>query len=468
MQGCTARLVRATVVALAATSVGCKSAGGPSYVLEGPEVKAESFTQGKSPAIQCKAKFLEHLGWSFVQSTTARAEAPVWARAVCAAENLKAAQKSGGLSVAVAPADGVDGERAMEAQLDALIASDNSKCAQRIRLSRAVQGAAKKLVANKNFTFARVRHPGHDMAESEGIVGTSAKHLWEMESAKLSMYVRADQSPADALQALYDDRENTYVDCYAGALTLATLAQLELYTPVHFDQVFKPNSVFLGNVFTSASGIDGRGNPLDVTAWYEAEDYDEVPVPGWIPDFGGTQAMRLGRHALTARRGAIMSLLDERHLDSVNDVNENFVVTDVSADAEKLMFRLAEEGMDLREYVLRMSASAWLLQAQKRIEQAKRSSEAAPYQASMEELLAKYPQLKGLDYASWAARMGSDPIMNQMTLYVHPLGLKNIRQHVERLLGMNPRMPYGFEMRAENYSTLMYERYRDYFVKECR
>jgi hypothetical protein len=347
-----------------------------------------------------------------------------------------------------------------------LVDSPASYCSFRLALADATRAAAKKISDNKKFSFQPIKSDPRNQ-DPEAIVGTTALNYWEIESAKLSMYVKDQVKPSEALNQFYNPAENTYVDCYAGALTVSTLGHLELLGASRFDQMFKPSEIFIGILFTTLDQIDGRGNPLDVTRSYSGLDGKEETIAGWTTDSSGRISQSRGRADFIGRRGSMASLLHSRFLDSIVDVNENFVITDFSEAAQTKMDELTKKGQNIADYIRAISVGNWLQKLDAAV--ASNNGNTSALLEAKETFFKENPYYRDFKNQTpfWSKQLEIDPIVNGITVYVHPLGERTLKYHINRLIEFNPRMPYEFRLRDTNLETTIYSKYKQFFTGQC-
>ncbi|MCX6117580.1 MAG: hypothetical protein NT027_08570 [Proteobacteria bacterium] len=457
-------VVFACCVIIPATLNSCRRRVPQSGTDNGDVGKLEDVTPAKPKRTlaedqKCKTKFLKRLGWTIKNAKDDSEQNLGLVSGLCRQKDLPTAKAANLLTANISIAS----DESITKGLDQLIDSEATMCAYRMQLSAGLDTAINKLSKNTNFTFRRVSDPRH--LPKEGILGTTASEMWETESAQMSMYVKPGVSPYKALSVFYDPKHNTYIDCYAGALSVATLAHMEMFGETHYDKAFKSNDVFLGVLFTTIDGIDGLGNPLEVKSWWTGDDGKEVPATGWYQDEFGVDSMKLGRHDFIARRGAVFSLMKEDFLDSVVDVNENFIVTQVTDKGQALLDDLVKQGRHLSEHFFGISTSYWIEESKKII--AAGGEKAVRQQAAIDQFYVLFPEAKKLNTVELAKKIDTDPAFTEILVFVHPLKIRNLSYHVKRLTTVNPRMPYSLKFRDLNYATTMFDRYKKYFLEAC-
>ncbi len=276
--------------------------------------------------------------------------------------------------------------------------------------------------------------------------------------------MHAISSPAKALNALLDPKHHHALDCFAGAATESLIAQKELYGDADFDKAFRNKDIIVGGVWVISSGDENYENPLTAENTYLAPNYDEIKNTGFL-DRNGSATTQEGGHSLLSRRGVIASVLGEEFLDNKTDANENLVFVSMTSVAEKELKRIR----DPYQFTMQVGASYWIENVKRELRGWVSSREKkAKLRKALEQFYLKYPDSRFWNTASLARELDTNPIFTQVQVYVHPLGIQSLNWHWKRLSQINPGNPYVLEMFPTNLMTTMYDRYKNFYLKECR
>lgn len=414
-----------------------------------------------NPKGTCAIKFLSRLGWK-VEGGGSDSKVQFEGKDFCFANNLEDLQKSGKAKLTLPKDFDNLAEEVKFYLLADVIDSEASRCLYRIKLSVANISAAYKMAQNQQIHFTPSRMPGNNNAPANALVDTTAKLDWDVESAMFAMH--AISTPSKAMNALLDPKYHHALDCYAGTATEALMAQKELYGDADFDKAFKNRDIIVGGAWVIMAGDENYENPLTAESVAFPPNYDDVKRLGF-EDRNGVKSTQLGGHSLLGRRGVVGSVLGEEFLDNKADVNENLVFVSMKTNAEKELKRIR----DPYQFTLQVGASYWIENLKRELRGWVASQEKKEQlKKALVQFYLKYPDARFWNTASLAKELDTNPIFNDIQVYVHPLGIQTLNWHWKRLSNVNPGTPYALEIFPTNLMTTMYDRYKNFYLNKCR
>lgn len=379
----------------------------------------------------CLRTLLQELGWRIEQD-----DIPVprlQGGTPCRRDSLAHAQASGYLRLLL-PLRLNEGER--RRLLGRALADPASVCAHAFRLGDATRRATARLAGNPGYRFSALQL---------GWIGFGAAGArtqgWERFRSFGRGY-RPAGGNARAIDAFYDGHVRSECGVGRQVAQLATLR--ELFGDAAFDEEFSADELSIGT-FLSLHDTDS------ILLGRHAGEL--------FADGKAEKTARSGRQAFMGVPGFIEHVFPKRYLDDINNQAENFVVTDVSAEAAAA---LASHG-GLAHYDA-INRQIWEL-AQQMPRQGRRY-----FQRLLDErdarLLERLPPAQQARVARMQALL-DDPFYRGFMVYVHRQGVRPIGFHVVRLLDRNPRTPYSIELTLHNLHTTLYRRWIDSRLRAC-
>ncbi|RYZ85464.1 MAG: ATP-binding cassette domain-containing protein, partial [Proteobacteria bacterium] len=246
-------------------------------------------------------------------------------------------------------------------------------------------------------------------------------------------------------------------DCGTGAQLAEYVAIDNLFGPVAVDEYFKASEFMVAdwdNVHASESVTHGNKGRR-------------------FADGTGELYASMGKQAIVGASGFIGSVYDVEFLDSISNINENFVV--VAATEEGMAARVRNAGPD---YYTKLMEQAWRqsqnvskteLKAMQTLagrkdlsDDPKRIRNAIPQTAEKGN---PKPIISG--QAQDLARLLMDPFLNTTEIYVHPMGVRTISWHILRLAQLNSRTPYDLAFYEESTNAEIFHRYIRKELDDC-
>ncbi len=278
-------------------------------------------------------------------------------------------------------------------------------CGFQKTMSKAMDDALKKISQNQNYKFGG--YP--DIYPASWKYGV-ARVLDDGRSSFGYSFGSLDEDIQKKISAIY--LEPVKFDCAIGAEFFQIASISELFGR-HLNSLFKKK-----HFLTVMNGSIIR-DPLKSPSF--TTEVELRRLTGRIK-----QQDKRSHLSLLGKAGVILSLLDESHLDSPNDVNENFVILKTTEkayhDYSQSLSKVIVQGEE--ELVYAFPQEIW-----------KRLKSALDSRSLSSELQRQAENL-----------VQSKPFLTETEVYVHPLGKMTLAQHIIRLLQVNPRMPYVISM----------------------
>ncbi len=379
----------------------------------------------------CLPPLLQRLGWQIRESDVT---APlVHGGEPCRRASLDDARRHGDLQVQVPR--GYAGASRERLQRD-LLGHPATLCAYAFQLGDAARRAATQLQDNRGYRFSALQLGwigfGPGGARAQG---------WQRFRSFGRGYAPAGSNSA-AIEAFYSGRVRS--ECGVGRQVAQLATQRELYGDAGFDREFAPGELSIGTFLTL------HDTPSILLGANAGE---------FFADGKAVRTARLGRQAFMGLPGFIEHVFDKRYLDDINNQAENFVITDVSAQAADALARHGGfsyyDGQNRRLWEL----SRQLPRAGRRyFERLLHERDPALRDAVPE---AQRPLLAQMD------QVLADPVYAGLMLYVHPKGIRPLGYHIARLLDRNPRTPYSIDLALHNLHTTLYHRWLQAQLRDC-
>jgi hypothetical protein len=396
-------------------SVAAISVGSVAFAEDRPAAPATlAFVQRLTPDQQAEAAFLEHLGWRFVADRSAK-EVSVHEGTPCYRRDLASAHAGGDLRVVVPEPLSDEASAALGERLASIADSAGTRCAYQQKVWLATREATRKLAdaaERGDYTFPKI------------LVIDS---LWfrcdlpEPEWGKLETENLCRASPAKAIEAVYE--RGGVAECYTGQWIAIFATQYELYGAAWFDEVFAKEDLRVGRPSEMVETPVGRHvDESKPHRWRSLlipeEDQDEEP------------GLVLARHGPKAFAGVTGVLQNDRE---DGGANQNFVIVSVTPRAVEAM--KAQGGFARVPALTGDAADA-------------RRTEARTFSASeLAECRRRY------DAAL------ADPVLSEVTVYVHPLGVVPLAEVVAKEVREHLR-PMKVRLYTEGVADFLYQRYR--------
>ena len=309
-------------------------------------------------------------------------------------------------------------------------------CAYAFELGDAARRAATRLQDNRGYRFSALQLGWIGF----GLRGANAQG-WQRFRSFGRGYAPAGSNSA-AIEAFY--RGHVRSECGVGRQVAQLATQRELYGDAAFDREFAPGELSIGTFLTL------HDTPSILLGANAGE---------FFADGKAVRTSRLGRQAFMGVPGFIEHVFDKSHLDDINNQAENFVITDVSAEAAAALARRGgfayydRQNRRLWELSRRMPDGGWryferLLHERDPALRAAVPEAQQPLLAQMDDLLA-------------------DPVYRGLMLYVHPKGIRPLGYHIARLLDRNPRTPYSIDLALHNLHTTLFRRWLQAQLRDC-
>ncbi len=379
----------------------------------------------------CVLPLLQRLGWQIRESDV---PAPlVHGGEPCRRASLDDARRHGDLQVQVPRGyAGVPRERLQRELLE----HPATLCAYAFELGEAARRAATRLQDNRGYRFSALQL---------GWIGFGARGARSQGWQRFRSFGRGYRPVASnsvALEAFYSGRVRS--ECGVGRQVAQLATQRELYGDAGFDREFTPGELSIGTFLTL------HDTPSILLGSQAGE---------FFADGKAVRSARLGRQAFMGVPGFIEHVFDRQYLDDINNQAENFIITDVSAQAADALARHGGfahyDALNRRLWELsrQMPASGGRYFERLLHERDPALREALP--------LAQRPLLAQMD------ALLADPVYAGLMLYVHPRGIRPLGYHIARLLDRNPRTPYAIDLALHNLHTTLFRRWLQAQLRDC-
>jgi len=167
-------------------------------------------------------------------------------------------------------------------------------------------------------------------------------------------------------------------------------------------------------------------------------------------DSNAALSASLGKNAFTGRSGYIGNIYGESYLDSPDDRGENFMTVSVtSAAASALKAAGGFEAYNRRN--LRLFELSQRLTNRYALHYVGGDFDVSEYGAAAVEM----------------QNILRDPVYRGYVTFVHPLGRMTLGQHIVRLLRINPRTPYRFQLYPSAVPHELYYRFALALLNQC-
>ncbi|MCL7715033.1 hypothetical protein K5L01_10285 [Stenotrophomonas sp. CPCC 101365] len=389
---------------------------------------------GMAPAAAgagCLLPLLQSLGWQ-VRDADVRVPT-VHGGTPCRRASLEAAWQHGDLQVRVPR--GYDADRRDQVYRD-LLEHPATLCAYAFVLGDATRRATARLQANSGYRFSALQLGwigfGPRGAQAQG---------WQRFRSFGRGYAPAGGNTA-AIEAFYSGWVRS--ECGVGRQVAQLATQRELYGEAGFDREFTAGELSIGTFLTLH----------DTPSILLGSNAGEL-----FADGKAVRTSRLGRQAFVGVPGFIVHVFDKHYLDDINNQAENFVITEVSAEAADALAR--HGGL---EHYDALNRRLWALSRQfpgsgrRRFERLLYARDPALRAAVPE---AQRPLLAQMDAVL------ADPVYTGVHVYVHPKGVRPLGYHIARLLDRNPRTPYSIELGLHNLHTTLFRRWLRAQLRDC-
>ncbi len=361
----------------------------------------------------CNVNFLSSLGWQITEGDVS--EISIVEGNPCDNKSIDEVVSESELRIIIPKGKALENQAVLDQKLKAIIDSEATKCAYKIKVSQAVKKATQKLAAQTekgSFTFGK--------QEDLSCVSKSGSQEWKKggNDGFLDINLMAAASPARAVESFYEGV--CKAECLVGRQVASLATQYELFGPSDFNLAFSNKQVVIGRV----AGFSD--SPLENTVRDFPAIYDE----------NGERLSKMGPQALVGVTGYIGNVKGADFLDSPVDRGENFIITEMS--------KLASDTLNKNG-----GFSAY-----------NKTNELAWTEYNSEKAQGKKNPTKHRERLK-------DAFYTQTKVYVHPLGIMTLGEHIERLLRINPRTPYTFRLYPDRNMTNLYEIYKKYKLSKC-
>ncbi|MBC7741420.1 MAG: hypothetical protein H7061_04430 [Bdellovibrionaceae bacterium] len=376
---------------------------------------------------QCKVQVLKNIGWQIEKGQ---------ADAVIAAERCESIS---------APKLVMQGEASTIT--DEALRSTGTNCLYQNRIAIAALAATKKLKSNKFYIFP-------PFWQNALLSMGSLKKTWQVAvcaNEENQCYNPNSEDKAKSIDAFYTSPFST--DCSVG-LQLAEYAMIkELFGNEMFNKHFSTDEIFLGEFPDSAKSKSFTRGKHKEAVWAEK----------------GSEYSKAGFRTFIGVPGVIASVFDESFLDDIPNVNENFMIVDITQAASESFERA--EGFKGYENKMR---EIWELTKSITKPELKALQDVAEinYLNQASEFYVQSRMSKELDQPMSATSMKilkllKDPFLSQTQIYVHPVGNRNIAWHILRLAQINSRTPYKIAFHQEVVHGGLFNRWIKSQLDDC-
>ncbi|MBT4760974.1 MAG: hypothetical protein HOO06_04685 [Bdellovibrionaceae bacterium] len=322
--------------------------------------------------------------------------------------------------------------------------------AYKMKYAKALNKVLTKILKKTNYTFPKkIINPESGEEEIGDMVKLPSSH-WNCNydvKYKNSMGCLAKPSvtSSEAIDAIYDAAIET--ECFNASYLLPMLVEREVYGSDIYNKIYQNGTLTIGYV-------DGASNHFNFWNYVLAipEAIDTMLDSSYKLRHKGP-LLAIGLRGAIINEGKFrkdLSTLEnpsghEVLLDSKPDRNENFVIVHMSENSYRSLVSLGTANL-----------SDKMLEAWKQLGKLK-----------------KYKNLNS-DFKNkqkrnnWINRFLNDPFFTETQVYVHPLGVMSIRDHIVRLFKKNPRMPYRIRLLdTAGVNTWSFDKYQNYFIGMC-
>ncbi|MBF0360824.1 MAG: hypothetical protein HQK49_07425 [Oligoflexia bacterium] len=374
-----------------------------------------------NPLQNCQLETLKKLGFQVKAGDRLKELAE---NKVCDRDDVKDANDNGELVINYDK----DNPAGLLANLPKYLESKSSICAYKMQVATGLSRASKGLYGNKDFTFG---------IGSPNFCDAPDTH-WKASS---SSCILAKTSPSEAIKCFYNDK--CKAECAVG-LQIANLAGIcETFGDENMDCSFNKDEIVLG----PWGGVAQSYNP------FFGREKTHRPLD-YVSDQSAGNMAKKGRMMLIGFNGYIGNMGGEDMLDSEADRGENYIITKVS---EKAAANLASRSFS---YYTKINQKAQKLLESYKPEEFK-SNDGQFNQDMADKIFEDKKFVKKLD------KLLADPVYDEITVFVHPLGEMTFGDHIRRLLKLNPRTAYKFMLYDSNINTSFFNRYVEANVNNC-
>jgi hypothetical protein len=317
-----------------------------------------------------------------------------------------------------------------------LLNSTNAMCAFKLKYSESLINSTKllsKLAKTKTNSYGQPIGPAHyGFPNSSGGPFAKLPRKWQQSNQGLFYTPINGVSASEGLFDLYQNPFQT--ECAAG-LQLSELYSLWFLYRYDIDGEAQGDALFDKAYTGSQMAIgtwDGVARSLNPFRTMVLNNINEAQDPT------GARFAKLGRHGLTGVTGYIGKKKWELALNSPSDRGENFIVVNMSNAAAA---DIAKNGVETLNYY---AHRAWQKFGRKF-----KFGLVQPNPRAAKAYLSQYP------------------VFNEVTVYVHPLGLLTLGDHIARLIGVNPATPYNFQFYSNRINYEIYNQYVEFHYQDC-
>jgi len=378
---------------------------------------------------ECKVAALSALGWK-VQRVSVGNQVLYAPGNPCDNSSLDESRNQGELLVQTP--DGLPANRLQES-LNAVLGTSAYVCAFKFRVGGSVRTATARLLSNENFYFY--------VGGSPFIEFTRGEYWWggcQSGGRASCFYPRVANSTA--LQEFVTGRIGT--ECALGLQA----AEYQTLRVIYGDSSF--NSTFRSDEITFA--------PWSVLNTSASATWGNMTATDTVTDTSAITTAKLGAGGFLGISGYIGNVFGEAYLDSPVDRGENFLTVSVSLSAAA---ELSQRGgfaafnvMNRRLYELGLN----LTPALERLTLT--SIDPARIEMTFGQRLA-FQEMQSIL---------ANPVYTGYRVFVHPLSTMTLGEHIVRLLELNPRTPYAFQLYPSRMNRGHYARFVNSMLSGCR
>lgn len=377
----------------------------------------------------CQVAALTSLGWK-VERMAGGNQVLYAGGNPCDNSSLAESRAEGELLVQI-PA-GID-EGTLQGALSTVLSTQASVCAYKFKVGFAALRASNKLRRNENFYFFSGGFPYIEFTRGDKWWGGCMNG-----GAQSCYYPRVSNS--EAMQEFATGRIGT--ECALGLQAAEYSTLRVLYGDSAFNRKFRSDEITLAPwtvLNHSASATWGNMTSVDT-----------------ITDTAAVETAKLGAGGFIGVSGYIGNVYGEAYLDNPVDRGENYLTVSVSLTAAaELKARggfAAYNVMNTRLFELGKSLNPGL----ERLTLTTVDADTIQMSAYQRLVFKEMQQIL------------KNPVYSAYFVYVHPLGILSLGEHIVRLLERNPRTPYAFTLYPSKMNRGQYVRYVNSILADCR
>ncbi len=371
-----------------------------------------------SKSLACKKTVAQQLGFKVVRGVSGQPSS-YNVRGACKAADVSSLGQAEDIKITL----GTDSE--INSVIKSALTSREAACLYQLRVEKAAKQATSLLANNSNFVFG----------VQGDFVNVYGSPEWNREclGASSAYCLTARSSGYRALSVFTNSTARS--ECAAGLQIAELETQKQLYGQA-FDQYFSTNEIRVG----AWRYVSGSDSALWGLVMRDPTTYDS----------NAAISSALGKNAFSGRSGYIGNVYGEAYLDSPDDRGENFMTVSVTSAAAAAL--KAAGGFEIyNNKNLRLFELSRTLTDRSALRYVGGDYDVTSYGASAVEM----------------QKILRDPVYRGYLTFVHPLGRMTLGQHITRLLQINPRTPYKFQLYPSAVPHELYYRFALALLNQC-